>query len=217
MNGSKFFQNISMCTEQSIISQLLITISSTFTSCIERPNHRRAHCGRCMWQIGKKERSEVCLNCYLNNQERNIGTVSCCWPGFKSSWVDNSSTAYTLQKSTYETLKNKNKNNIPISLRGSRTSHLGSERKNMETCCRAISETQTDRVGDLFYFLYLLCRTMWELDVAITCVVSRVVVGVQELLDGQWGGQQRMLGDGVQIRLQSFLPLGDEFSVHVSD
>lgn len=50
-----------------------------------------------------------------------------------------------------------------------------------------------------------------------TCVVGRVVVGVQELFDGQSTAEQRVLGNGVQISLQSPLPLCNELPVHVSD
>lgn len=37
---------------------------------------------------------------------------------------------------------------LPMSLRGSRTSHFGSDRKNMETCCRAISGDTDRQSGD---------------------------------------------------------------------
>lgn len=50
-----------------------------------------------------------------------------------------------------------------------------------------------------------------------TCVVGTVVVGVQELLDGEGAGEQGMLGNGVQVGLQSSLPLRYELPVHVSN
>lgn len=50
-----------------------------------------------------------------------------------------------------------------------------------------------------------------------TCVVGRVVVGVQELLDKQGSGDEGMLGNGVQVALQAPLPLCYELSVHVAD
>lgn len=50
-----------------------------------------------------------------------------------------------------------------------------------------------------------------------TCVVGRVVVGVEELLDMQGARKQGMLGNGVQIGLQSSLPLCYELPVHVSN
>lgn len=50
-----------------------------------------------------------------------------------------------------------------------------------------------------------------------TCVVSRVIVGIQKLLDSQGTGKQRMLGNGVQIVLQSSLPLCYELPVHISN
>lgn len=51
----------------------------------------------------------------------------------------------------------------------------------------------------------------------LTCVVGRVVVGVQKLLDIQGAGEQGMLGNWVQIGLQPPLPLCDELPVHVSN
>lgn len=50
-----------------------------------------------------------------------------------------------------------------------------------------------------------------------TCVVGRIVVGVEELLDMQGAAKHGMLGNGVQISLQSSLPLCYELPVHVSD
>jgi len=50
-----------------------------------------------------------------------------------------------------------------------------------------------------------------------TCVVGRVVVWVEELLDREGAGEQRMLGNGVQKGLQPPLPLRDELPVHVSN
>lgn len=47
---------------------------------------------------------------------------------------------------------------LPMSLRGSRTSHFGSDLKNMETCCRAISE-QTDRL--LTFKWWQTVKTYW--------------------------------------------------------
>lgn len=51
----------------------------------------------------------------------------------------------------------------------------------------------------------------------LTCVVGRIVVGVQKLLDIQGAGEQGMLGNWVQIGLQPPLPLCDELPVHVSN
>lgn len=89
----------------------------------------------------------------------------------------------------------------------------------METCCRAISRTQTVRVGEDFSHFHfpVVHNSVKKTHVSLTCVVSRVAVGVQELLHAQRAGQQRMLGDRVQIRLQAFLPLRYELSVHVAD
>lgn len=50
-----------------------------------------------------------------------------------------------------------------------------------------------------------------------TCVVGGVVVGVQEPFDRMGAAEQGMLGNRVQIRLQSSLPLCYKLPVHVSD
>lgn len=63
----------------------------------------------------------------------------------------------------------------------------------------------------------LFLKTVWRRSGSHTCVVSRIIVGVEEPSDRFTAGKDVVLCEEVQICLQSLLPLCNELTLHVPD
>lgn len=105
-----------------------------------------------------------------------------------------------------------------MSFNGSITSHFGSDLKNMDTCCKAISEKR--RKGRILQIIANKCKnTFSSVQICpgcITCVVYGVIVSVEKLFDQLTAGEDVVTCDVVQIGLETLLTLGYKLSVHVS-